>query len=180
VNDAQVIGGTCRKAVFLTLLGFVTLVLLGPVLALAIALVATFFSLVVALASVFLPFLLVGLLVWVPFQMLHRGPRAGWECVRDQTRAFYQAFLAAPCRVGLRWCAGAVHLGEGALEKVRYVGRVLAETLCGAAVGALLAALTGTDSLDVGPRVLLGMMAGGLVGALVGAAQARPARAENP
>ena len=82
MNDAQVIGSACKKIAFLTMLGFATLVLVGPVLAIAIALVATFFSLVLTVASLVLPFLLVGLLVWVPFQMFQQGPQAGWRCVR--------------------------------------------------------------------------------------------------
>src|SRR5262245_30205793 len=121
-------GSVFKKIVFLTVLGFATLVLIGPVLSIVIAIVATFFALVVALASVVLRFLHVGLLAGGPTNTRKPGPGAGWKCLRDNTASFYQAFVIAPWRGGWRWCGGAVHRCEDGRWRLLYLGRTVLET----------------------------------------------------
>jgi hypothetical protein len=158
-----------RKLVWFTVLGFATVILIGPVL---------------AVLGTVVPFALVGGLVWLAYQGVRRlvGRGRGQEkpalpevlqgARREARRAFAQGIQkcsrwapAARCR--LRAAGGWVAV------RGRAAGRRLLEILCGALVGALVSWLI-TGAVD--DYTALGALAGAALGFVAGGSKPQPAR----
>lgn len=75
------LGRVMRTLFFLAVLGFMTVILIGPV----VALVSVLLSLMISLVATILPFVLVGLVIWVPYQLITRDPRTSWASIRGAT-----------------------------------------------------------------------------------------------
>src|SRR6516225_138947 len=114
----------------LTVIGFLTLLLIGPVLAVC----ATLLWLILTLLSIFLPFAVIGFLVWLPYRLLSGRGTAVTE-IKLFIKGTLQALVAMPARL-LFWAPVLAHTG---LQKMwsagRRVGGVLLETGCGAMLG---------------------------------------------
>lgn len=163
----------------LVLIGFLTLLLAGPLLGLLTLLV----SLSVALTSMFLPFALVGLLVWVPYQLLTQGGEKTWQRTRDMARGVGATTLGVPLRVcGGAWsraCAVGHSVREFNRQALRFLGIFLLEALSGALVGLLVAFLIAPGhSLRPGLGFLCAGIGAGL-GALVAVAHFKPSAAQQ-
>jgi hypothetical protein len=163
-----------RKLVWFTVLGFATVILIGPVL---------------AVLGTVLPFALVGALVWLAYKgvrrLAGRGrekpalPEVLQEAGRGARRAFAQGIQkcsgwapavrrwppAARCR--LRAAGGWV------AARGRSAGRRLLEILCGALVGALVSWLI-TGAVD--DYTALGALVGAALGFVAGGSKPQPAR----
>jgi len=114
-----------RKIGFLALIGFLVLVLGGPVL----GLVAALFSLGLAIASVVLPFALIGFIAWFVYQLLFGHGTETWHQVRGSAQHFYQDVAAGPLDACKQGCKNAINLGQATGRRAHglgyFVGRLL-------------------------------------------------------
>jgi hypothetical protein len=128
----------------LALLGFLALIMIGPI----IALVSVFVSLAFSALAVLLPLALLGLVIWLPYQVLSGDPHGVWRQARGWAiviRDRVGALLGYAFRIG-RWgyrrtlvLAGfaqpvvktvggaALDLGKRAADEVRTQAPVVAE-----------------------------------------------------
>jgi hypothetical protein len=171
------IGRVVRKFAFLAFLGFLVIVLSGPVL----AIVSTIFSLGLALLSVLLPFAFLGLLFWVPFRLLSRGAHVAGQDIRDTGKALGQIGFGVPYRACAQVCSGAGEFGQRVRTRTHaigsLVGGILLETFSGAAVGTVLGVVESLRSHgSLQSTIMIGTGIGGLLGAVVGIS--RPRRTE--
>ncbi|HEV3261121.1 MAG TPA: hypothetical protein VG013_29990 [Gemmataceae bacterium] len=159
-NTATVV----RKLAFLTLLGFLVVVL-SPA--------------IVMVLSFVVPFALIGFLVWGGFQLLVHGRQVAWQ----RTRAFggglvavLGGLVAAPGRV----FGAARSVGRFAWQKAsglgRFVGSILFQMLGGALVGGVLGVLGGLHYHDGHVRVPVGILGGALVGLVAAVLLKGPAK----
>jgi hypothetical protein len=188
-------GRVLRLVSFLAVLGFLTIVLIGPVLALVIAALA----LIVGLLAAAAPFILVGLLVWGVSVALSPERRAAWEKLRARAAALGRWVVTVPLAACARVCAwgfgvgrslapiavpvarragevardgveAGVALAERGAVRARSVAQVVAgvmlEVIGGAAVGTILVCLA--DSGVRGPTLGLHIAAGAIGGAFLG------------
>jgi hypothetical protein len=167
-------GRALRGVAFLTVLGFLTVVLIGPVL----TLVACVVGLTLTAAAFVLPFALVGLVVWAAFLAAAHDRRTAWLALRARVADLGRWFVAVPLAACLRICAwgvGAVRaLAPVALPVARRAGAVARDgveagvVLAGRGVDAAGACLTRTRSAGrfVG-GVLLEVIGGAAVGTIL-------------
>lgn len=140
-----------RKALFLSLLGFAAIALIGPI---------------IALVSTLLVFALIGLVTWPILRGIwgtmtrskdkaeHPIPQPK-PALREEQRS-----LAARLRDHRAW--------HWVGEQARFTGGVVLEVVCGALLGAMLGLLAGRESPDVEQYVGIGAVVGAFVGILVG------------
>jgi hypothetical protein len=161
VDPEHVLTSVLRKLVCLAVIGFLVVVLIGPIL---------------ALLGVLISFALIGLLVWLPIRTLLYGKPFDWAKVKAVSRKYGGAVFGRCHHVADQ----ALAHGHPVLEKVQAAGRFVAlvfrETVCGALVGALLAVLRVPEASFHIKLVLLGAGIGALVGAVVALACHSPAR----
>ncbi len=164
-------GHVLRVTAFLTVLGFLTVVLVGPVLALIIGVLA----LVVGVVAVALPFAVVGLLVWGVFLAASPDRRATWERLGQRVRRVGRWVVAVPLAGCVRVCAWAVGVGRSLAPKAVPVARRAGEMAReGVHKGVVLAErganAAGTVAARVRPAVhfLGGLMLEVIGGAAVG------------
>ena len=188
-------GRVLRLVSFLAVLGFLTVVLIGPVLALVIAAMTLIIGLLIAAG----PFILVGLVVWGVTVALSPERRAAWQRLRARTGAVGRWVVAVPLAACGRVCAwgygvgrslapvavpaarragevarqgveaGVVLAERGAVKArsaAQVVGGVMLEVIGGAAVGTILVCLADTSMR--GPVLALHIAGGAIVGALLG------------
>jgi hypothetical protein len=178
VESAPSLSAVVRKLCFFTLMGFLALILLGPV----IAVVATLLSLVLTVLLLVLPFAVIGYLVWIPYQVLSRDKQAAWNNIRDAGLAFHQALVVVPAGICAQVCRGGARIGRFALEKTRRLKKFLAgiatETVCGTLVGGVVG-MVGSLIHQDNPlewRVPVGFLLGAIIGALIGLVWTKPAK----
>ena len=156
---------------FLVLVGVGTLFLIGPVMALisvAASVFITVLSAIVGLASILVVFALVGLLIYLPCREMGKMISAYWGEAARQT-------VADPVSRG--WLTEWRKVREGSVTawaRCRGIGPVVGgvalETVCGAVVLGVLAALVSADlrpsqqEVNVVCGVLLGTLFGFLIG----------------
>jgi hypothetical protein len=147
-----------RKVILLAGLGFLTLLLIGPVL----AVVAT----AVAVVAAVLPFILLGLAVWFPLQRWLCGRRPpSWHRL-PRVKAAWQRTAGAVRRHGSQ-------VGDTLRASGRTVAAFSLEVLSGAALGALLGLLRSPEGSVSALAILAGAGLGALVGVLVALARVR-------
>jgi hypothetical protein len=184
-----------RVVSFLAVLGFLTVVLIGPVLALVVAVLA----LIVGLLAAASPFILVGLVVWGTAVAISPERRAGWQKLRARAAALGRWVVTVPLTACGRVCAwgfgvgrslapiavpvarragevardgveAGVALAERGAVKARgaaqVVGGVMLEVIGGAAVGTILVCLA--DTSLPGRALALRIAAGAVAGAFLG------------
>ncbi|HEX5269349.1 MAG TPA: hypothetical protein VFW33_02625 [Gemmataceae bacterium] len=167
-------GRVLRFLAFLTVLGFLTAVLIGPVL----TLVACLLGLVLTVAAFVLPFALIGLLVCAAYQVLANGPRAAWRSFRTRVGELGHWFVAVPlaaCGRLIVWAAGAVRaLAPVAVPVARRAGEAARDgvekgvVLAGRGAEAAGAVVTRARSFgQVVGGVLLEVVGGAAVGTIL-------------
>jgi hypothetical protein len=154
--------------------GFVAVLLIGPVVALLSALLA----MVITILAVLLPFVVIGFLVWGGFQIVSHTPRSAWNNIRQAGQDVAKVMLVTPFRVCKGACVGTANVAKGIVRRSWYTlgvaGRILLDALCGAAVGALLGSITMSDNVQESVRVIVIATAlGAITGALVRVSQTR-------
>jgi hypothetical protein len=100
-------GQALRVTAFLTVLGFLTVILIGPVLVLIAGILALF----VTLAAFILPFALVGVLVWGIYVLAAEDRKTAWLGLRRQVASLGRWFVGVPVAASVRickWGAGVV------------------------------------------------------------------------
>jgi hypothetical protein len=108
-----------RVAAFLTVLGFLTVVLVGPVLALVIGVLV----LVAGLFIVALPFALVGLLAWGVYLAATPDRRAACERLGRRVGRFGRWVVAVPLAACVRVCAWGIGVGRALAPRAVPVAR---------------------------------------------------------
>jgi hypothetical protein len=98
-----------RKLVLLAFIGFASLLLIGPI----VALIASLLSFGLVLLSLALPFAVVGLLVWVPVRLFSSGAWAAWKDMHATGKTMGRVTLL-PLRGCARVAAGTARLRQGA------------------------------------------------------------------
>jgi hypothetical protein len=154
-----------RKFALLALVGFLVVLLVGPVL---------------GILGIMFGFAVVGLLFWIPVRAFLLGQPPDWASYRDLTRKCRGAVFVRFCHA---WRRGHDVLGHAQEVSQRawatgcYVANILREIICGMLVGALIGWMHGSPSgWPVEQSVVLGIMAGAAIGVLVGIASRRPVR----
>jgi hypothetical protein len=168
VNGPAMLIMLVRNFAFLSLVGFLAVVLIGPVL---------------AVLGVMFSFAVIGLVFWIPFRLLILGQPVDWARYRDLSRR-YAGPVFSRCRHLGRLGHGYFDQGRECYLKARATGRYLLaiarETTCGMLVGGLVGLMNSPpyvfpQTIEHG-LVWPGMLVGAAVGALVGLASRRPAR----
>src|SRR5438128_2435762 len=134
MESPQTATGVVRKVLFLALLGFLALILAGPVL----AILSLCVSLIVSVVVVVLPFALLGLLFWLPFQALILGRKIQWQSIGHAGQVFFGGVFGSLRRVfggGFRLVRA---LGGKAWAVAAFVSRIILDTVGGALVGGVL------------------------------------------
>src|SRR5437660_7669120 len=75
-----------RKIALFTVVGFLAVFLIGPVL---------------TLVGVILPFALVGFLIWLPFRLLVQRREIHWRGLPEQAGRTLRTILSIPVRIGV-------------------------------------------------------------------------------
>jgi hypothetical protein len=167
-------GRVLRVVAFLTVLGFLTFVLISPVLALVIGAL----SVMAGLAIITLPFALIGLLVWSAYLVVARDRRVAWQNLHARLAGIGHWFVTVPWTACVRlcaWGAGAVQaLAPVALPVARRAGEVARD---GVEAGVVLAGRGANAAAAFLPRarsagqrivgVLLEVIGGAAVGTIL-------------
>ena len=160
-----------RKVALLTVIGFLVVFLVGPVL---------------TLLGVILPFALVGLLVWLPFRLFVQRKEINWSSLPKKAGQTVRAVLGIPVWLVRTVLAIPLRLGAFIVAAIaglfRLVGRllglglrILIPALAGAFIFALLGAIGGVTHQDAEFRVPAAAFIGAGIGALYGAFRTKPA-----
>ena len=107
-------GRVVGKLAYLALIGFVAILLSGPI----IAVISALFSLAVALLSVLVPFALIGVLIWLPWRLCVKGRAAALE---DVTRAGRKV-CAVPLFLGKRSAGPVLRVGWQSCKRASSLG----------------------------------------------------------
>jgi len=188
-------GRVLRVVSFLAVLGFLTVVLIGPVLALVVGMLSLILSLLLAAA----PFVIVGLLVWGVYIAVSPERNAAWQRLRARVAGAGRWIVDVPLAACVRLCSwglgvgrtlapiavpaarragevaqqgveAGVALAEQGAYKARSAFRTVAgvtlEVIGGAAVGTILVCLA--DSHVPGGILGLHILGGAITGAILG------------
>lgn len=153
---AETLGRAVRGLFFLAAVGFLAVILVGPV----IAVISVAVSLALSALAVLLPFALVGLVLWVPYQILSRNPATAWANIRASGVNFLRragALLNRSFQL-VRWSVrrALVHLGL-----VRPVARSVTARACDAARAAANVSIKACDAARTYGPVVVGACARG-------------------
>ena len=143
-----------RKVALFTLVGFLVVFLIGPV---------------ITLIGIVLPFALVGLLVWLPFRLFIQRRQINWGGVPEKAGRAVRTVFMFPVRVvafGLSAVLGLLRLVGGVLG---FALRILIPAVAGALLFAVLGAIGGVAHADAEFRVPAAALIGAAIGALYGA-----------
>lgn len=159
-----------RKLVLFASLGFATVLLFGPVVAVL--------SVVLSFAMVLFSFALVGFLVWSLFQLVLHGRQRAWEHISALGREVQRLVPAVGARVmrvarfPLRVMAGTatgIRRGAGFVWRktwwaTRLAGSVGSVAVTGILVGVLVGAAAGAHNHDMATTIPMNALFGGLMG----------------
>jgi hypothetical protein len=143
----------------LTLLGFLIVFLIGPVL---------------TLLGVILPFALVGFLVWLPFRLFVQKREVNWSGLPRRTGEVIRTVLTFPFRAGGLILSAVTGLLRLAFALIGYGFRILIPAVAGAFLFAVLGAIGGVTHEDAEFRIPAAALIGASLGALYGAFKPRP------
>src|SRR5262249_54610298 len=122
-----------RKVAIWTLVGFLVIVLFGPIL---------------TLIGVLLPFALVGFLVWLVIRGIMLGPQAAGRAIGRTARTVFQTVTAVPRWIATRLGAFVARVGRMVWGGIRFVSGIALPMLAGGFLGALLGAIGGAQHHD--------------------------------
>jgi hypothetical protein len=161
MESMQATGEVFRKIVGITLIGFLVVVLIGPIL---------------TVLGVLLPFALVGLLVYVPYRLFLAGKHGGWPAVRAAGQKTMRTAVVFPLWLGGKFAA----LISFVLRTVfRLIGTLFGLVFAvgtGAVLGATLGAIGGMQFHDAEYRVPAGALIGASVGLVAVLWRSKPSR----
>jgi hypothetical protein len=171
-------GDVLRKILFLTLFGFLALILAGPV----IAVFSVVLSLILSLIAVLLPFFLFGLILWLPFQSLVLGQKVEWNKVGASAKALVGGLLGAFGRTFRGGVYAVRGVGRGVGRVAGFTSRlvggtvlvafsVLVAAVLGALAGGVLGVVGGMMHDDPDYRTPVGLAVGAGVGVIFGLAR---------
>jgi hypothetical protein len=149
-----------RKVALLTLMGFLVVFLLGPV---------------VTLLGVILPFALVGFLVWLPFRVFIQKRQINWSGLPEKAGRAVRAVLSFPLRVLGFLLSAAKCLLRLVGGVISFALRILIPALAGAVFFAVLGAIGGVTHADAEFRIPAAALIGAGIGALYGAFRTKEA-----
>jgi hypothetical protein len=161
MENLQGTGEVIRKVAIITLIGFLAVVLIGPVL---------------TIAGVLLPFALVGLLVYVPYRLFVVSKQGGLPAVQQAGQKAVRTAVAFPV-----WVVSKV-IGFIAfvLRTIfRIIGTIFGLVFAvggGAAVGAILGTIGGLQYHDADARIPAGALIGAAVGLIIMLTRSRSSR----
>jgi hypothetical protein len=158
-------GDVIRKVAGITLIGFLVVVLIGPVLTVAGAL---------------LPFALVGLLVYIPYRLLLASKQGGWPAVRDLGKKAVRTAVALPLWIGGRVTALVSFILRAVFRLIGTVFGLVFAVGTGAVIGAALGFIGGMEHHDLDMRVPAGALIGASVGLLALVLKSKPAARQAP
>jgi uncharacterized membrane protein len=158
-----------RKVALFTVMGFLVVFLIGPVL---------------TLVGMVLPFALVGFLVWLPYRLLVQKQQINWSGLPEKAGRVVRTVLTVPVRIVATVLSIPLRIlaliASAALGLLRLAGgvlgfalRILIPALAGAFLFAILGAIGGLNHHDAEFRVPAAALIGAGIGALYGAFQTR-------
>jgi hypothetical protein len=159
-----------RKVALWTVVGFLVVFLIGPVL---------------SLVGVILPFALIGFVVWLPFRLFVQGKEVHWRSFPENAGRTVRTVLGLPFRLVRGVLAVPIWLGSyvvaALLGLLRLAGgliglalRILFPAVAGALIFALLGAIGGVTHQDAEFRIPAAALVGAAIGALYGALRTKP------
>jgi hypothetical protein len=160
------------KLFYFALIGFIVLLLAGPVIALlsvALSMALAILSFAIAVLAILLPFAVLGFLIWAPLQAAFSDKPVEWRKLGRMCKGILDLVLSMPRRAWsiMTYSSRTAHDKLSGLSG--NVGIVLFETFCGAVVGFMLGVMVGKMSAPphdemIGPGALIGAVLGALVG----------------
>jgi len=174
VNHQPSAGFIVKKIVLFTVLGFLSMILFGPIVAVVSVLLSLFMAV--------FPFILVGFLVWTAFNLTIHGR----EQTRVQLAHFGQglaqvfprlgerllAVVKFPFRTLGRMVAGLAYAVEAMAGRVwavvRWLGPIAGMAITGMVVGAGIGAAVGAPAHDPAQAIAVNAALGGVMAAAVG------------
>jgi hypothetical protein len=166
-------GRSIGKICYFALIGFLALLLAGPVL----GLLSVLFSIIVAIFSaalvafvVILPFAILGFVIVAPIKALSTGRPVQWSRLGNLCQKLWRGILGAAWWCSRKLVAFIQFLRWKAALFSIYVRVVFWEVVCGAGVGGFLGGMLAVHDPDK-PEIIIGPIIGGILGALVGASR---------
>lgn len=161
-----------RKVALFSLVGFLAIFLIGPVL---------------TLLGVLLPFAVVGFLVWLPFRLVVQRKQINWSGLPEKAGQIVRTVITLPFRIGAKVLSIPVriiaYLAAAVIGLLRLAGgligvalRIVLPTVAGAILFAILGAIGGMNHQDVEFRLPAAALIGATIGALYGLFNFRPAQ----
>ena len=176
MDNAASASGVLRRLAFFAILGFMVVILVGPV----VAVISAFFAVAVTLLSVFFPFALIGFAVWLPYTILQGRP-VPWKQIYDTGKGIVQFALIWPMQAGRKLWTGAVHLTRNAADRAYHYGHIVMEMIAGALLGGLIVTVVRWDHPGPYAEIALGAFIGLVVGTVIGTANRRTEQVkQNP
>jgi hypothetical protein len=160
------------KLLYLALLGFLAVLLVGPIVGIIAAIISVTFSIVATI----LPFAFLGLLVWIVISLFTNGHRKTWHEIRHAGGSTYRSTLERPMSHCARACRGTWRAGHAVWSKFRPAERyrkaqdVCAETAVACAETAAATACAVRRGTHRAVEVVIEVFSGALIGTLVGLA----------
>ncbi len=163
-------GHVLGKIGYFAAIGFLAILLAGPVLGLlsvVLSIALAIFSAALTVFIVILPFVIVGFVIMAPIEGALTGRPVQWSRLGDMCRGLWLKIW------GLAWwfwkkLLGSLHFFRRKMAALSiYVRVVFWEVVCGALVGAFLGGMVALHDLDK-PEILIGALIGAILGAVVG------------
>jgi hypothetical protein len=162
--------------VYLAMLGFLAVLLIGPVLAImgvVVSLVVAVLSVLVGIFSAILPFILIGFLIYLPLHLFEVRTTA-WRKLGRVTRRLFDTLVVKPADYSARLVGRTAAVLPAVWHKARgigwAIGGIFLETMAGATVlGALTALMFKLNPHlhyegQVGIAAVIGAMLGLMIG----------------
>ena len=142
-----------RKVGLLTLLGFLIVFLIGPVL---------------TVVGIILPFALIGFLVWLPFRLFVQRKEVNWSGLPRRAGQAIRTVLTIPLRLGGFIISAVIGLLRLVGSAIGLALRITIPALAGAVLFALLGTIGGVTHQDAEFRIPAAALIGAGIGALYG------------
>ena len=159
----------------LAMVGFAVIFLSGPV----IGLLSVILTVVVSTFAILLPLAIIGFLIWLPIRMLTSGKQIALSEALATTRSVCGGIFSrsmSACRyVTFGAASGLRNLWQRTQFYPRAIAGLLLEVVSGAAVGAVLGGALGMRQETYETSIPMGMLAGAILGVVIGASRFREA-----
>jgi hypothetical protein len=179
-------GSTLRTVGFLAIMGFASIVLMGPVIGVLSALFAVFCVVLSVLLTVFtvvFTFALIGFCFWLPIRLICAGKTPPWRDVGTKAKHLGLALWRFLCWYsGETWRLACWLRTKGKLywrpawsgicRAAWVISSVLLEVISGALVGGMLAWVAGNQAVT--PALAIGAGLGALLGFFVALLRTQP------